>query len=95
MDNYKRLSMNDEKEKIKIKAKNKYLSTHGYFSIIKKVFYYAKDYRAYIYIALIMDIINTICNIFFPIYIGKCIDCIIGINISYNQYAEKCCKNTY
>lgn len=80
MDNYKRLSMNDEKEKAKSRAKQKYHSSQGYFSIIKKVLYYAKDYRAYIYIALVMDVINTICNIFFPIYVGKCINCIIGFN---------------
>lgn len=80
MDDYKRLSMIDEKEKAKSKAKQKYNSSQGYFSIIKNVLYYAKDYRAYIYIALVMDVINTICNIFFPIFVGKCINCIIGVN---------------
>ena len=40
MDDYKRLSMIDEKEKAKAKAKQKYTSSQGYFSIIKKVLYY-------------------------------------------------------
>ena len=85
MNNYSRLSMNEEKEKLKNKAKQKYNKSQSYISIIKKVLYYAKDYRAYIYIALFMDIINTICNIFLPIYIGKCINCIVSINnVNFN-----------
>lgn len=80
MDNYKRLSIKDTHENIKSIAKQKYNISQGYFSIIKKVLFYAKEYRAYIYVALFMDIINTICNILFPIFVGKCIDCIIGIN---------------
>jgi len=85
MEDYKRLSINDEREKVKQKAKQKYNASHGYFSIIKKVLYYARDYRAYIYIALFMDIINTICNIFLPIYVGECINCILGTgNVNFN-----------
>lgn len=85
MDNYKRLSINDEREKIKQRAQQKYNTSHSYFAIIKKVLYYAKEYRAYIYIALFMDVIYTLCTIFAPIYIGKCIDCIIGLNdVNFN-----------
>ncbi len=80
MENYKRLSISDLKEKSKQQAHQKYNSSKSMISIIKKVLYYARDYRWYIYIALFMDIINTICNIFVPIFIGKCINCIIGIN---------------
>ena len=32
-----------------------------------------------------MDIVNTVCLVFLPIYIGKCIDCIIGVgNVNFN-----------
>ncbi len=85
MENYQRLSINDVREKDKQKAKQKYTKSQSYFSIIKKVLYYAKDYRAYIYIALLMDVINTVCSIMLPIYIGKCINCIVGIgNVNFN-----------
>lgn len=77
---YKRLSSKEMHENFVNKAKQKYQSKHSAFQIIKKVFHYAKKYRLYLYTALIMDIINTTCNIFLPIYIGKSINCIIDIN---------------
>ena len=49
MDNYKRLSINDVKEKEKLKAKQKYHNQHGFFSIIKKVLIYAKEYKNKLY----------------------------------------------
>lgn len=84
MENYQRLSFNDLKEKEHQKAKQKYNKNRGYFSIIKKVLYYARDYRWYIYIALLMDIVFTLCNIFLPIFVGHCINCIIGVgNVNF------------
>lgn len=61
-------------------AKQKYHSSHSAFQTIKKVFFYARKYRAFLYIALLMDIVNTTSNVLLPIFIGKCINCIISIN---------------
>lgn len=78
MDDYKRLSSNDMRENATKKAKQKYQNKKGAFAILKKVFYYSREYRWYLYFALILDIINTISSTFVPIYMGYSINCIIG-----------------
>ena len=78
MDNYKRLSSNDMRDNMAKKAKQKYQSKKGAFHILKKVFYYSREYRWYLYSALFLDIINTITTTLMPIYIGYSIDCIIS-----------------
>lgn len=77
---YKRFSSKEMYENFINKAKQKYQNRNNAFQIIKKVFHYAKKYRVFLYVALVMDIINTTCNIFIPIFIGKSINCIISIN---------------
>ena len=85
MSDYKRLSSNEMRENHIKKAKQKYQNRKSSFNIIKKVFYYSKEYRFYLYAALLLDIINTLCIVFLPVYIGKSIDCIIGINnVNFN-----------
>lgn len=78
MSDYKRLSASDMRENYTKKAKNRYSKNHGAISTLKKVFLYAKEYRFYLYLSLLMDIVNTVCIVFLPIYTGKCINCIIG-----------------
>ena len=86
MENYQRLSSSEMRNKHTNKAKQKYHKNKGAFSVLKKVFYYAKDYRWYLYAALVLDILYTVCAIMIPIYIGKCINCIIGIgNVNFNE----------
>lgn len=80
MDDYKRLSSSEMRENFTKKAKQKYQNKNSAFNILKKVFFYARDYRWFLYLALFMDVINTLCMIFSPIFIGKCINCIIGPN---------------
>lgn len=80
MNDYKRLSSQEMRENHIKKAKQKYQNRKSSFNIMKKVFYYSKEYRFYLYAALLLDIINTLCIVFLPVYIGKSIDCIIGIN---------------
>ena len=78
MDDYKRLSSADMREKYTKKIKQRYNNQRGALSVLKRVFHYARDYRFYLYFALLMDIVNTFCVVYIPIYTGKCIDCIIG-----------------
>ena len=86
MDDYKRLSSLDVKNKYAQKAKQTYLKKNSALSILKKVFFYARDYRFYLYFALLMDIVNTFCIVFIPIYTGKCIDCVIGAgNVNFAE----------
>ncbi len=86
MDDYKRLSSSDMRDNYTKKAKQRYHRQHGALSTLKKVFYYAKDYRFYLYFALLMDIINTVCIVFLPIYTGKCINCIVSPgNVNFSE----------
>ena len=78
MNDYKRLSSNEMRDNFTKKAKNKFQRKKGSWNILKKVFYYSREYRWYLYAALVLDIALTLCIITMPIYMGKCIDCIIG-----------------
>ncbi len=85
MNDYKRLSSSDMRDNQTKKAKQKYQNKKGAINILKKVFYYSREYRWYFYIAILMDIINTISATLMPIYIGFSIDCIIGKgNVNFN-----------
>lgn len=86
MDDYKRLSSGEMRENFTKRAKQKYHSKSGAFQTLKKVFKYAKDYRWFLYLSLLMDILNTLCNVFFPIFVGKCINCIVSAgNVDFNE----------
>lgn len=86
MNEYKRMSSSDMREDFTKTTKIKYHNKKSAFSTLKRVFYYAKEYRWYLYIALVMDLIYTISATLIPIYTGKCINCIISINnVQFNQ----------
>lgn len=78
MENYKRLSSNEMREQHVSKFKQKYSKRKNSFSILKKVFTYAKDYRWYFYLALLLDIIFTLTIILIPVYTGYSINCIVS-----------------
>ena len=78
MQDYQRLSSNEMREKHTKKVKQRFNRKKGGFTIIKKVFFYAKEYSYLFYIALLMDIIATVCNVFIPIFTGRCLNCIVG-----------------
>ncbi len=80
MKDYKRLSSNDMRDSYTKKFNQKMSKKKGTFSVLRKVFFYAKKYRFYLYLSLFMDILNTLCVIFMPIFIGRCINCVVGIN---------------
>ena len=73
-----RLSLEGMRENVTRKFKAKLLSRKKTGSIIKQVFNYAKPYRIYLYLAIIFDILNTITNIFIPIFTGYSINCAIS-----------------
>ena len=53
---------------------------------MKKVFFYAKDYRWYFYLALFLDIVFTLTIILIPVYTGYAINCIISQgNVAFSQ----------
>lgn len=80
MSDYKRLSSNEMRDNYTKKFKQKFNNKSGAFTTLRKVFFYAKKYRYYLYLSFIMDILNTLCTVFLPIFIGKCINCAIGVN---------------
>ena len=86
MSDYVRLSSSDIRENYTKKASQKYQKRRGSLAIIKKVFIYAKEYRYFLYLALLFDLINTVCVITMPIFIGKSINCIIGVgNVDFSN----------
>lgn len=86
MSDYKRLSSSDMRDNYTKKAHNRYHKNHGAISTLKKVFHYAREYRFYLYFALLMDIVNTVCIVFLPIYTGRCINCIIAPgNVNFTE----------
>ena len=86
MENYKRLSSNEMREKHVSKFKQKYSKRKNSFLVLKKVFTYAKDYRWYFYLALLLDIIYTLTIILIPVYTGYSINCIISQgNVNFTE----------
>lgn len=79
MADYKRLSSNEMRENYTKKVKAKFSKQKGAFHILSKVFHYAHEYRWYLYLALFMDIVNTFCIVYMPVYIGKCINSIVSV----------------
>lgn len=74
------LSSLDMKKKEESKASKKINKRRSAFNTIKKVFVYAKEYRVHLYLTFFFDLINSIFELLIPIYMGKCINCIISIN---------------
>ena len=58
MGDYIRLSSSDMRDNYTKKVSQKYQKKKGAFDVIKKVFHYAREYRFYLYIAILMDIIK-------------------------------------
>lgn len=86
MNNYQRLSSNEMRENYTKRAKQKYQKRKSSINILKKVFLYAREYRFYLYLTILMDIINTICVIYIPIYTGYSINTIVGVGeVHFNE----------
>ena len=80
-----RLSSSEMKTTYQDKIRKKIQKQKSAFTIIKKVFSYAKEYRHYLYLAAIFDIINSVFELFIPIFIGKCINLLVGPgNVDFN-----------
>ena len=85
MSDFNTISASEKRETYTKKFKQRYANKKSSFNILKKVFFYAHEYRFYLYLALFLDIICTVCTVFIPIYTGYCIDCIIGTgNVNFN-----------
>ena len=78
MSSYQRLSSNEMRDKQSENLKRKLQKKKSAFSTLKKVFTYAKDYRWYLYFALFLDVIYTVCIVYIPVYTGHSINCIIS-----------------
>ena len=78
MSNYQRLSSNDMRERQSENLKRKLSKKKGAFNTLKKVFNYSREYRFYLYFALILDIVYTFSIIYMPIYTGHAINCIVA-----------------
>ena len=86
MSNYQRLSSNEMRDKQSENLKRKLQKRKGAFNTLKKVFTYARDYRWYLYAAMFLDIIYTLCIVFIPVYTGYSINCIVSKgNVDFNS----------
>lgn len=86
MSNYQRLSSNEMRDKQSENLKRKLQKRKGAFNTLKKVFTYARDYRWYLYTAMFLDIIYTLCIVFIPVYTGYSINCIVSKgNVDFNS----------
>lgn len=71
------------------KFKSKYLKGKGTFSIIKKVFIYARPYKHYLYLTFLFDLLNSIAELLVPIFLGKAIGSAISAgNVNFNLIAK-------
>jgi ABC-type multidrug transport system fused ATPase/permease subunit len=83
---YKRDSLVAMRQKQHEKFEKKLNQRHSMFSTMKKVFFYAKEYKKYLYWTFFFDLINSIFELLIPIYLGKCINCIAGVkNVDFSN----------
>lgn len=75
-----RLSATQMREKEEKKVERKINKHHSAFNTIKKVFVYAKEYRIHLYLTLLFDLLNSVFELLVPIFMGRCINCIVGVN---------------
>ncbi|MBQ7466815.1 MAG: ABC transporter ATP-binding protein, partial [Clostridia bacterium] len=72
------LSLKEIRQKQQRKAKEKYLRNKNAINTLKKVFRYAHEYRWYLYLTFIFDLIASVAEIMVPIYLGKAIGAAVG-----------------
>jgi len=83
-----RLSSLQMREKLSQRIANRINKRRSAFYTIKKVFTSAKEHRHLLYLALFADIVNSILELFIPIYLGKCINDIVGVgNVNFSSLA--------
>ena len=78
MDNNSHLSSKNVRTRETRKFKSRYLKGKSAFTIVKKVFKYAHQYRIYLYLTFLFDLLNTVAEVFVPIFLGKAIGSAIG-----------------
>ena len=78
MDNNSHLSSKSVRTRETRKFKSRYLKGKTGFAIVKKVFQYAHQYRIYLYLTFLFDLLNTIAEVFVPIFLGKAIGAAVG-----------------
>ncbi len=72
------LSANAVREKETRKFKASYLKGKNALQIVKKVFYYAKPYRIYLYLTFLFDLLNSVAELLVPIFLGKAVGAAVG-----------------
>lgn len=78
MDKNTHLSSKNVRTRETRKFKSRYLKGKSAFATIKKVFKYAHEYRIYLYLTFLFDLLNTVAEVFVPIFLGKAIGSAIG-----------------
>lgn len=78
MDNNSHLSSKNVRTRETRKFKSRYLKGKSAFTVVKKVFQYAHQYRIYLYLTFLFDLLNTVAEVFVPIFLGKAIGAAIG-----------------
>ena len=80
-----RQSLKNKKERQAREQKAKYMSRKVNFSTFRKVWHYARPYRKYMYLTFLFDMINAVCELLVPIFMGYAINCAVGQgNVDFN-----------
>lgn len=83
-----RLSSAQMREKFSTRMANRINKRRSGLFTIKKVFVSAKEYRHLLYLAIFADIINSVLELFIPIFLGRCINDIVGVgNVNFQSLA--------
>ncbi len=62
-----------------IASSKKHISLKDKLKIIKKLIAFGKPFHGYLYVALICIVLQTFFELLVPVFLGKCIDSIVGV----------------
>ena len=71
-------SVVDEKNVVSASFSKRKISFKQSLKITGKVIAFGKPYHKYLYLSLISIFLQTFCQLMQPVYLGKCIDCLVG-----------------
>jgi len=74
----KSISRDNKRQRVSRENKREYLSKRGGFSVIKKIWKFARPYRGLMLLTFLFDLLNSIAEILVPIFLGFAINCCVG-----------------
>lgn len=71
-------SLKSVKERVAREKKRIYLSAKGGFKTIAKIWKIAKGHRGLMYLTFLFDLINSVCELLVPVFLGFAVNCCVG-----------------